>query len=242
MVQPLAVSTSTTVQVPPFARSCQAAHLLSRVLRHADDSDADIEFRGEEAVQLHRTVNALLSTALHESDVAIERISDPTRCIALFTSIGLCLSALFVLHNKYSCIEHASETETGNSRFQEMHMIAVSGIKDVSELVYRFSERIRAVAELGGILKTTPLIGDCLFQAVGSYLWYMHETGSQECAPMATSIKDILRKLGARWKAPSKHRGHIQSACLAQGMNSNVVLGEYILLLETYESFAGLSI
>ena len=179
------------------------------MLRNINDTDADIDFRSEEAIQLHRTVYALLSTASQESEEAIERISDLTACIALFTSIGLCLSALFVLQEKYSCLENADVTETGNLKFQEMHRIAVSGIMDISERVYRFSVRIKAVAELGGMLKTTPLIGDCLYQAVGSYLWYMHETGNQECAPMVLSIKDVLQKLGARWKAPRKYLANV---------------------------------
>ncbi|KAF5011212.1 hypothetical protein FDECE_2666 [Fusarium decemcellulare] len=150
LVQPLAVSTNTEVQVPPFARTCQAAHLLSRVLRHLNDGDTDPEFRFQEAIQLHRTSQALYSTILRESEAMVERMSDPTAHLPFSTAIGLCLSTLLSLYDNYACTERNQPDQMGSPTFLEMQTTAISGVKEISSAVFQFSGRIRAVAELGG--------------------------------------------------------------------------------------------
>ncbi|KAH6976677.1 hypothetical protein EDB80DRAFT_302091 [Ilyonectria destructans] len=213
MVEPLAISTSTTAQASPFARTCQAAHLLSRVLRHKGDTDTDNEFRHEEAIQLHLTVQALYSTILHESEGLITRMSDLTGHTSLYTAMALCLSALLSLYDKYSCIENADVNQLRSLNFREMHKIAIAGVKEASNSVHKFSEGIRAAADLGGMLKTSPLVCDCLYQAVATYLWRMQETGSSEFVPRVMGIMDLLKMLGTKWKSPR----------------------EYVKILESYE-------
>ncbi|EEU33608.1 uncharacterized protein NECHADRAFT_89325 [Fusarium vanettenii 77-13-4] len=92
LIQPLAVSTSTTVKICPFGRTCQASHLLSRVLRHISDRDSNIEFRCSEALQLRRTVQALAATITNESEELLEHMNDATADLPLFTATALCHS------------------------------------------------------------------------------------------------------------------------------------------------------
>ena len=66
---PLSLSASPTVGVSPFARVCQSAHLLGKVMRHIDDKSMSLEYRMTEALQLHRTMSAF-------ADVLSNRKSD----------------------------------------------------------------------------------------------------------------------------------------------------------------------
>lgn len=133
LVQPLAVSTSTTVLVSPFARSCQAAHLLSRVLRHRDNSnsDIDVEFTYQEAIQLHRTAKALYSTISNQSEALVERMSDTTAHSVFCTAMALCFSALLTLYDMYCCTEHIDADKMGNPSLVEMLEIAITVLKEV---------------------------------------------------------------------------------------------------------------
>ncbi|GAB1207585.1 hypothetical protein APSETT445_006309 [Aspergillus pseudonomiae] len=74
VVEPLAVRANTTIQACPFTRTCQAAHVLSRVLGHLNDRNADVDFRYEEAMQLHRTAQALSHTLSQELEEWIEKV------------------------------------------------------------------------------------------------------------------------------------------------------------------------
>lgn len=53
------MSTSTSVRVGCFAREAQLSHLLGRVLRHVHDASPDLAYNREEALQLHRTLDAM---------------------------------------------------------------------------------------------------------------------------------------------------------------------------------------
>jgi len=118
--------------------------------------------------------------------------------------MGLCYSALLNLYDLYSCVEGEDNHRVGAPDQVEMQKIAIAGTKEVSRAVFRFSRSVRAVAELGGLLKTSPLIANCLYQAAVNYLLYIRETYRQECMPMVLEIKDLLEVLGTRWESPSK--------------------------------------
>lgn len=204
-VQPLAVSTATTVKVSPFARTCQATHLLSHVLRHLSDYDTDLEFRHQEAIQLHRTLQALLFTTLHEADERVKQMSDPTAHLSLCTATSLCFSSLLCLYGVYSCNATLKADELGSRYLREIQDIANLGLKELSRAALEFSGRLRAASELGGMLRTTPLVCDCLYQAAATFLWQSRETGNQDFLPMVTGIKDFLKILGSRWNCPSMY-------------------------------------
>ncbi|CAG9952060.1 unnamed protein product [Clonostachys rosea f. rosea IK726] len=214
LVQPLAVSTSTTIAASYFARTCQAAHLLSKVLRHLNDFDTDQEFRYQEAIQIHRTIQALSSTILLEAEEQVEKTSDSTAHLVFCTAIGLCFSALFSLYNEYSCVDKFAPEQLKSPHLRDMQQQAFSGLGDICDAVLQLSARVYAAAELGGLMKTNPLIADCLYQAAATYLWYSHETGVQEWHGKMMEIKKLLVTMSVKWKSA----------------------GEYIQLLEAYEA------
>lgn len=60
--EPLYVSSPTSVKASPFARTCQASHLLGRLIRHLNDCNADPVFRFTEAGQLRKLLSLSLSS------------------------------------------------------------------------------------------------------------------------------------------------------------------------------------
>ncbi|KAF7590277.1 hypothetical protein BBP40_003014 [Aspergillus hancockii] len=197
VVEPLAVRANTTIQVCPFTRTCQAAHVLARVLGHLNDRNSDINFRHQEAMQLHRTAQALSHTLSNELEQWIEKEYDPTAHIPLFSAIGICYSALLILYDSYCCVSMA-----GMADDVELQQICLSEINAVSRAVANFAKNIRSAMELGGSLKMSPLVMDCLYQAIANLMWQNRETGNIEYLQMATEIQDVLDVLGTRWQAP----------------------------------------
>ncbi|KAF3109321.1 hypothetical protein TWF569_000181 [Orbilia oligospora] len=163
LVQPLAVSTSTNIAASPFARTCQAAHLLSRVLRHLSDCDTDPEFRYQEAIQIDHTIQALSTSALLGAEKSVNKTSDPTANLLFCTAIGLCFSALFCLYSEYSCTESFAPEQLKSSNVQKTQRRALSGLEETCEAVLRFSKSVNAAVEIGGATRVSPLICDYLY-------------------------------------------------------------------------------
>lgn len=209
-MQPLVTSTSLSEPASPFARSCQASHILSRVLRHVRDQDSDADILYQEAIQLNRTLQALSSVIANESLAAVEAFGDTTAQLPLFTAAGICFSALFSLYDCYSCPEHSREEHRGHQKLMEMQKQAIEGLKEMTDQVVQLARRVQAVAELGGMLKTSPFISDCLYQAAATSLWGLRETGNQDYETMAAVTRRTLELLSTRWRCPGKFSGLVE--------------------------------
>ncbi|KAE8423943.1 fungal-specific transcription factor domain-containing protein [Aspergillus pseudocaelatus] len=197
VVEPLAVRANTTIEVCPFTRTCQAAHVLTRVLGHLNDRNSDVDFRYEEAMQLHRTAQALSHTLSNELEQWIEKVYDPTAHLPLFSAMGICYSASLLLYDRYCC--SGISGVAGNVEVQQM---ALSSINEASRAVLNFAKSIRLAMDLGGALRMCPLVLDCLYQAAANFMWQSRETGNSDFLNMANEIQNVLEVLGARWKAP----------------------------------------
>ena len=189
----LLVSSSPSAKAAPFARTCQASHLLGKVLHHINDTDMELNFRFEQANQLNRTVRALanlLPDEAFEEDV----LNAPTLC----TAMAICYSALLKLYDTYSCT--GSSIPRMTAAHVEIQESAISGLKEISAEVLRFCKRLRSFSELNGLAKMSPLIADCLYQAAANYSWYVKESGDQESLARLQEIKSILVMIEPQWK------------------------------------------
>lgn len=134
-------------------------------------------------------------------------MNDSLANLPLFTAIALCQSALLSLYDCHCCVENAEASEMGRVDLLEMQKIAIAGMRDVSGEVIDFAKRIKGVAELGGMLRMTPLVCDCLYQAATALLWYVNETACEIDLNQAIGIKHVLEILGNRWKLASRFSG-----------------------------------
>lgn len=203
-MQPLVTSANPGEPASSFARACQASHLLSRVLRQIRDRDTDADILYQEAIQLNRTLLALSSVISDESKAVVEATGDVTAQLPLFTAAGICFSALLSLYDGYSCAEETREEHRGNPSLLEIQKQSITGLKEVSGQVVQLARRVKAIAELGGMFKTSPFIIDSLYQAAAICLWWTRESGSDEATSMVIALKEALELLGMRWKSPGK--------------------------------------
>ncbi|MBE3046106.1 fungal specific transcription factor domain-containing protein, partial [Candidatus Bathyarchaeota archaeon] len=208
LVQPLAVSTSTTIPAPPFARTCQATHLLSKVLTHLDDTTTEPDFRYQEALQIDRTLRAFCSTLLTDAEDLAEKTSDPGSYLHFGAALGLGYSAILSLYGTYSCAEQQDARQLGNPSLLEMQKTAMANLMGVCGEVSRLARRVSAAAELGGMLSMSPLLCNCFYEAGANYLWRIRETGDQGLRRDFFEIEGALGIMGTRWQCARKSFVH----------------------------------
>ena len=171
---PMSLSTSQTIRVAPFARCCQAAHLLGKTLRHLDDRDVPDEYRFDDAMQLHRTMMALADVLPDEASA-----EDPDKTPALCTSMAIVYSALLTLYDAHSCTDRSVNHQCEAQLVVQKECI--DGLSEVSGRVVQLARKIRNVADTKGLGYLNPLVVDCIYQAAAnctftSQLHQIHES------------------------------------------------------------------
>lgn len=194
---PLALSASQTVRAAPFARTCQASHLLGKIVRHLNDSQLPVDYKFEEALQLNRTTQALASLLPAEAEE-----DDPVVCPTLCTSMAVCYSGLLTLYDSYSCSERA--VSNGPETQLQMQKESIEGLSTFSAAVLHFGRRVRNFLERGGLERLSPLVIDCLYQAAANYAWYVRESSDPACGERLVELKELLTICDRRWRVAGK--------------------------------------
>lgn len=200
-VNPLLVMSMTAAApVAPFARTCQAAHLLGRACQHVNEhpsaEDADLHF--QEAYQISKATQAL-STILEDESSASQ---SPHR---FFAGKALCYSALQLLYDVHSCVEVDEIEACGGNRGMrlDLQQLAIDGSKDMAMQVHSFGMELeRAYAEHSGCI--SPLVMHCLYSASGTFAWYVRESGSEEHLRHLNDLRRVLALLQEKWHAAGK--------------------------------------
>ena len=222
MTATLAVSSSTEHPAPRFARTAQAAHLLSRVLRHMDQPTGSggpsAELWYLEGLQLHPIVQAFgAALALEFDDEQLRRL--PGGCgspqihhaWSLFSAAAICYSAQLVLYDTHTCAERDDPDGVGIPAQLSMQRVALEGMKTACEAVHAFALRIAATIEErkangggGAAAVVSPFVAHCLYVAAKNYCWYVRETGRVELRQIVIDIVALLREIGATWAVASE--------------------------------------
>lgn len=158
---PLALSASQTIQAAPFARTCQASHLMGKVIRHIDDKSLPCEYRFPEALQLTRTMRALADVIPHDVDE-----QDPSMQPPLCTAAAICYSSLLTLYDAYSCTGRRDEDLSEDQLIVQKE--SIDGLRDYSERVLVMARRVRAIIERHGPSGLSPMIIDSVYQGAAN--------------------------------------------------------------------------
>lgn len=161
---PLSLSASQTIRVSPYARTCQSAHLLGKILHHMDDKGLSLDFRFADALQLHRTMRALADVL---PDEALEAPEDdlgfrPSLC----TSMAITYSGLLTLYDSYSCTSKAPVS--GDEQQLVIQKESIEGLSEISGRAVQLSRRVRDVVENGQLDRLSPMVIDCVYQAAAN--------------------------------------------------------------------------
>lgn len=200
-VNPLLVmSIEARTHVAPFARTCQAAHLLGRVTQHVHDhaDPSDVDFHFQEAHQLQRAASALLAIIQQEYNE-----TDTSRRHRLFTGMALCCSALLLLYDIHSCIETEDIDSGGRDKGMRMELqqLAIDGFKRLSSITLDLAQEIVTAVTSQGLDKVSPFVLNALYQAAGTYAWYARENGSEDHMSALGRLREVLALLAPRWRA-----------------------------------------
>lgn len=203
-VNPLLVmSIEAATVVSPYARLCQAAHLLGSVCQHVNEhpiaEEADFHF--QEAHRLSRAISALL-TMLEGESTSVYAVQK------FFSSRALCYTALLLLYDVHSCIEVDEVESCGGNRGLrlDLQQLALDGMQDIAARVHVFAKEIDSYIqsndpELVGI---SPLILNCCYNAAGVYAWYARERGDEDDLKKVSDFRSLLLTFQKRWVAAGK--------------------------------------
>lgn len=195
---PLALSASQTIKAAPYARTCQASHLLGKVIRHLNDKSLPPDYQFDEALQLHRVVRALSSVLPGEAES-----DDPSLRPTLCTSMGVCYSALLILYDAYSCTErHHGDTSLDTQLVMQKE--SIDGLAETCKQVVQMSRRIRSVIEQDGLDRVSPMIIDSIYQAAANCMCLLHHAPaiqanrSYRCVVCSRNLRASVRRATSR--------------------------------------------
>lgn len=161
---PLSLSASETLRVSPFARTCQAAHLLGKIVNHLDDRDLSIEYKFTDALQLHRTGRAfadVLSGQLFD-----DGNEDSTLLPSIYASMAMTCSGLLTLYDGYSCTSRLPPTE--DEQKLVMQKESIDGLSEISNTTVQLTRRLKDMIDNGGLNRLGPMVVDCVYQAAAN--------------------------------------------------------------------------
>ena len=223
----LAVSADTSIPASPFARTCQAVHLLSRVLAHIN-SNPTASSRSDyysRSMQLHHVL-VPFCTALSE-ELATE---DPAVAVSLSSALGICHSAMIALYDAHTCADMDDPAGVGTAEQLGMQKTSLDGLHAVTRYVCNFASRLPALAEpSSGNVLASPFMAESMYTSAMQCVWSVNETGKGELWPAINGLKDGLKLLGHRWNVASML--FTPPALLLPCSEFNVRIDEYLSIL-----------
>lgn len=190
--EPLHVSSPTNVRAGAFARTCQATHLMGRLVRLTNDRTGT-PLRFVEAAQLYRTLTALANILPSELAQSEQQFSTP---------LSLCYGAIIHLCDPFCC----TETNRGDHTVEEteMQVIAIDGIKRAADSMLHFAETVKMLIR-ENISAISPLMLDGLYVAATTFAWLAHESGSAEDLSNYRVLREVLIQMNVRWAAAGEY-------------------------------------
>jgi hypothetical protein len=218
----LAESFSAGTSLGPFARTCQAAHILDKVLAHVGrrkhNSGHDVAEVLVEAMQLHKALLAL-DTSLNppamlsadsypslETPMASQGVEDGRNQCAM----ALCSSARFLLYSEYGCSEFNGRTPSRErvALESEAQGVAIQGIElmatvTVPELAQAVVQTSTAAATRPAI---NPLLGHTLYYAATECACFIKESHMRNMYAALTQIVQGLEAMQSEWQVGGTSR------------------------------------
>lgn len=198
--EPLYVGSPTSIKAGPFARACQAAHLVGKVVVLLNDLLQEGEGRFATALQVHRTLTAFVQVLQQESSISPEAYATP---------MALAYSALINLCDPFCCTESNGGCHTVEEA--ELQTVCINGIKTAADGVARFVLQLRPSMNLRPAA-ISPLISNCLYMATVTFAWRVYEGEKPETLDAYKLLRDALNALSGRWAVGSEYLESVDKA------------------------------
>ncbi|KAH7317136.1 hypothetical protein B0I35DRAFT_354453 [Stachybotrys elegans] len=217
---PLFAASASQIAADPFARTCQVAHLLGRVISHRDEKEegtANGSYRFTNAKQLLATLDSLLKVLAGESEsAAASATAAPTSLelqlgsAAFGSAYAMALSAKMVLLDIYSCTCTSGRVNCAEEA--EMQVITLRAYPDTVYEAARLAMRLCEVnsdsssssSSTAQLLLLSPFVNDCFYQGADAAAWYLNENGNEQMRDARDIFMQSLGRVKERWRVAGK--------------------------------------
>ena len=214
------MSIEASTSVDPFARTCQAAHLLGWVCEHVNQNPkpSEVDMHFQEAFAISGALRALVIMLHSESNHLT-----PSNRQRLFAARGLAYAALNTLYDVHSCIEADNVEAVGGNRGLrlDLQQHALDGFKEVIREVSSFAAEIEEYYDKHGVDKIPVMVLFSLYTVGGTYAWYARENAAPAHLAALAELRRVLDIIGStRWSVACKclllwlHPYHLFLRCL----------------------------
>ncbi|KAJ4259585.1 hypothetical protein NW762_007515 [Fusarium torreyae] len=186
---------SSITTLGSFARTCQAAHMLGKVIQHKETktkSSHDILQVVQEGQSLHRALSSL--------QISIEEqwTSDTTSPdSSLACALGICICAQALLYGSYGCPDAPGITSRERLAHEtEMQSVSVQGLRALGGSI---------VPKLVQARSDCPLLARCFYTASSACSWFIREDYEQQMRSALATIVVGLRRLSGRWAIATEY-------------------------------------
>ncbi|KAF5688590.1 Zn(II)2Cys6 transcription factor [Fusarium denticulatum] len=181
-------SFSSATKLGYFAMTCQAAHMLGKVISHTAarneiGSHTDL---ASDALGLHNVLAALHSAITEETDTSDTNLIPPTRMIAL----SICCSARFLLYHQYCCNNLPPAAVGPSAKHTEFQQIAISSIRSL--IVF-------TVPSISCAEQKSPLTAHSIYYAASECAWFIREDQGSEYHEALANLLKGLRAIAKEW-------------------------------------------
>ncbi|KAL7911364.1 fungal-specific transcription factor domain-containing protein [Trichoderma velutinum] len=178
------ISTPAPFHVGPFARECQVAHLIGRVIQHVYHPITDVDFRSRERAQLERTLKAFLPILIDEE------LEFSTYCGAL----GMCISSLYALY-----IPPAIRNGLDNDwDFENLEIVS-------TQMAALSQHLVKSAEDESNLIMMSHFIPYALYQTAAIQLNLYRRSQNLTFKANAESIIQILTYMSRRWHTAAKY-------------------------------------
>jgi hypothetical protein len=184
---------SSDSEIGPFARICQASHILGRVVNHRNDCKNELNRESilEEALQLSATLTALDKHLSRPMDIphADEAVT--------IVDVALCTSARLTLYNMYACNQPDDVTER-LAKESTMQAECIAGLKQI-------------IATRGVVLAWHVIQQATERLDATECQWFVREDYTEEAANSLRLLIEALTLLSQRWGAAGQSFANVPS-------------------------------
>ncbi len=228
----LAVSFPAETSLGPFAQTCQAAHMLDKVLAHTDrrkhNSGQDAAGLLVEALQLHKALLALDTSfnppGMHstnwypspETPMGGEGVEDGGNQCAT----ALCSSARLLLYSEYACDDFTGRMPNRErvALESEAQGVAIRGIELMATVTIPRMAQAVVQASAGAATRPSinPLLGHAMYYAATECACFIKESHGRDMHTALAQIVQGLEAMRLEWQVGGTCC--IFSACLFRPM------------------------
>ncbi|KAF4448915.1 hypothetical protein F53441_7739 [Fusarium austroafricanum] len=206
---------SSITTLGSFARTCQAAHMLGKVIQHKHlktKSSHDILHVVQEGQSLHRALSSLQLSIEEQSSSNISSSSKSS----LACTLSICICAQAILYSSYGCPDAPGITSRERlSHETEMQSVSVQGLRTIGGSL---------TPKLAQIHSDCPLQAKCFYSASSACSWFIREDYEPQMRNALTSIVGGLKQLSERWAIASEYITLLEQAGILNLANTNPVI------------------